>query len=79
MKRLVIIFGSVIAALLIAVVVVGVVLLNTIQAEADEAAYQACMARQGFPHDAPPPVITDDDEMDTYIDAIMAAAERCHR
>lgn len=75
-NRLVLIVGGIIAALLVAVVIVGIVLVNTIQADVSNRTFQDCMARQGYPADAPPPV-TDDSE--AYIDGLVAAAETCDR
>ena len=69
--------GGVVAVLLVAAIVVGVVLVNTIRAEADEQQYRDCMARHGFAFDEAPPAVTTDGELDQYASAISAAAEDC--
>jgi hypothetical protein len=74
--RIVVIVGSAVGALLVATIIVGVVILNTLRAQAENAAYQDCMARYGFAADTPPPATTDEN---AYIEAITAAAEACTR
>ena len=75
-KRLVLIVGGALAALLIALLIVGISILNAIRADAEQRNYEACMARFGFEVDAPPPALTDED---AYINSLVEAAERCGR
>lgn len=75
--RIIVIVGAAVAALLVAAIIVGVVILNTLRAQAENDAYQACMARHGFAADAPPPAVDNEDEADVYLDGIVAAAEEC--
>lgn len=73
-KRVIIIVGSVVSALLVAVVVTLVIMLNTMNAQAENDRYQQCMARHGFPADKPVGAVSDED---AYLHAIAAAAEAC--
>ncbi|KKX96684.1 hypothetical protein AAY78_15305 [Microbacterium sp. Ag1] len=70
------IVGSAVAALLVATIIIGVVILNTLRAQAENEAYQECMARYGFSADAPPPVVGEDSQ-DEHLNAITTAAEAC--
>lgn len=76
--KVTLIVGSVVAALLVAAIIVGVMILNTMRAEAENDAYQDCMARHGFAADGPPPSVAEGDE-DDYLDAIVAAAAECSK
>lgn len=76
-KRVVIISSAVVGALLVAVLVVGIVLLNTVNAQADKERYQDCMASYGFEAGSPPDA--GDDEVDSLIDQMVDAAEFCSR
>lgn len=68
-KRLVLIVGGVLAALLIAVLVTLVVLLNTMNSQADQRAFESCMTQLGYPVDAPP----------SDADGMLDAAGACMR
>lgn len=76
--RIIVIVGSAVAALLIAAIIVGAVILNTLRQQAENDAYQDCMARHGFAADAPPPAVGEDDQ-DAFLEAITAAAEECSK
>ncbi|MFE7067478.1 hypothetical protein [Microbacterium sp. NPDC057658] len=76
--RIIVIVGSAVAALLIAAIIVGVVILNTLRAQAENEAYQECMARHGYAADAPAPAVADEDQ-EEYLQDIVAAAEACSR
>lgn len=76
--KLIVAVGAILAALLIAAVIVGVVILNTLRTQAENDAYQDCMARYGYVADAPPPVVSEEDQ-DSYIEDIAAAAEACYK
>ena len=76
--RVVIVASSIIGALLVAVLIVGIVLVNTINAEAEREQYQDCMARYGFAADERVPDVSEDD-LRAYVDEIAAAAEACGR
>lgn len=71
-KRLILVVGGIIAALLAAVLMVGVAIFVSLDAQQREANYQDCMARHGFQHDAPPA-----EADDAYVDALVQAADRC--
>lgn len=71
--------GGLLAALLVATIVVGLILVSTIRQQAAESEYRDCMARQGYAADEPPPAVTTDDELDDYLDQITDAAEFCSR
>lgn len=73
-KRLVLVVGSIVSVLLVVVIVVGIVILNTMNAQAREREYRDCMARYGFAADEHVPGTTD---TDTYIESITEAAEAC--
>lgn len=75
--RIIVIVGSAVAALLIAAIIVGAVILNTLRQQAENDAYQDCMARHGYASDAPPPAATDD--QDEFLEGIAAAAEACYK
>lgn len=75
--RVVVIVGSVIAALLVAVTIALFLVLGEMQRQADNASYQDCMARYGFEADAPAPPMSDDRDADAYIDSMVDAAEAC--
>lgn len=68
-NRTVLLVGGVLAALLVAVLVVGVIILNEISQQAEADAYRACMATMGV---GPSGTVTDIDEM-------VEAAEFCSR
>ena len=75
--RTLVIVGAVVAALLAAVLVVLVVILSTMNAQSEQDAYEACMARHGFNLDEQPNVAPDD--LDRWIDSIAEASVLCDR
>lgn len=77
-KRLVVIASSVVGALLVVAIVVGVVLLNTMNAQAEDARYRDCMASQGFGPGSPADVTTDD-QVEAYFEDAIDAANFCSR
>jgi hypothetical protein len=77
-RRTLYIVLGIVSALLIAVIVVGVVLINTLNAQAENQQYRDCMARQGYAADEQPAGMTRD-KFDAYLEDMMAAAERCGR
>lgn len=76
MRATVLWVGGVVAALLIAAIVVGVILINTLSAQADQRAYEDCMARYGYAVDEPANLGPYDDT-DEYIVGMAARAEEC--
>lgn len=76
--RVVVIIGSVIGVLLVVAIVVGIVIANTLNAQAARASYEDCMARRGYPVDAPAPAISSQTEADAYINRLAEAAAACH-
>lgn len=71
--------GGVVAVLLVAVLVVVLLLVNTINAQAEDQRYSECMASQGFVRGEQPPPVSTDDELDAYLDDAVDAAEFCSR
>jgi hypothetical protein len=78
MTRTAWIVSGCLAALLAAVIVVGIVLVGEVRGQTERQAFSDCMARQGFPIDEPADV-TDEDDVDPYINAMADAAEFCDR
>lgn len=76
--RIIVIVGSAVAALLVAAIIVGAVILNTLRQQAENDAYQECMARHGYAADAPPPAAGEADQ-DDFLRDITAAAEECYQ
>ncbi|MDR7113869.1 hypothetical protein J2X03_003771 [Microbacterium trichothecenolyticum] len=76
-NKLVLWVGGVLAVLLVATIVLVIVLINTVSAQAEDQRYQDCMARHGYAVDEPPPAVNTDDELDTYLEQISGAAEEC--
>jgi hypothetical protein len=74
-KRLVLWVAGVLAVLLVAVVVVGVVLINTMNAQAERQAWNDCLARYGYAVDEPAPPGADDDYLEGLSDAAAACAD----
>ena len=72
-NRVVIWVGGVIAALLVVLVIVGVVIVNTINAQAEEQAVKDCMARAGYAMDQPDSRLG----TDGYLEGVNAALESC--
>lgn len=70
--------GGVVAVLLVAAIIVGIVLVNTIRAEAERQAFKDCMARQGYAADELAAPITDE-KMYGYIGKMTDAARFCSR
>lgn len=73
-KQLILTVGGIVAALLAAVLIVGILILNGMNAQRSQANYEDCMARYGFEADAPP---APGDDVDNWIDGIAAASEKC--
>lgn len=74
--RVIVIVGAAVAALLVATIVVGVVILNTLRSQAENQSYQDCMARYGHAVDAPAPDVAEDD-MRAYTEDLVKAANAC--
>ena len=73
-KRLILVVGGALAALLVAILIVGALILARMNADTAQQNYEACMARYGFSADAPPDTGGDDR---AWMDAIAAAGEKC--
>lgn len=71
--------GGVVAVLLVVTIIVGVVLINTVRAEADSARFRECMAAQGYSSGVQQPEGATDDELDAWLAAGVDAAEFCRR
>jgi hypothetical protein len=69
--------GGVITALLIAVVVVVLVLVNTLNTQAENDSYQECMASMGFERGAAPEMPKGG--IEEYAKSAAEAAEFCSR
>lgn len=76
--RIVVIVGSVVGVLLVVAIVVGIIIANTLNAQSARASYEDCMARRGFPVDAPAPAVSNQSEADAYINRLAEAAAACH-
>lgn len=76
-KRLILIVGGALAALLVAILVVVLMVFNQMRADAENRAYQQCMARYGYAADEG--AVVPPDEQDAYIDSLVAAAEACSK
>lgn len=63
----------VVSGLLIAVLVAVVVVANILIRQEEQRVYEACMSRSGFAADE----ISAYDDGDEYLEALVAAAERC--
>lgn len=58
-SRTVVIVGSIVSALLLAALIVGAILLYSINKQADEADYRACMETRGIGLDSSVPEMVD--------------------
>lgn len=76
-KRITLIVGGALAALLIAVLVVGIMVFNQMRTDAENRAYQQCMARYGYAADEG--AVVPEDAQDAYIESLVAAAEACSK
>lgn len=77
MTRTAWIVTSALGALLVAAVIVGLVIVGQLNTQADQRAFEDCMARKGHAVNEQAPPLSGDGEVAAYIDDLAAAAAAC--